>query len=353
MGIFKLGGPLESDDPVNIRRKELDEILHQVEHGDLYIALRSSRQTGKTTLLYQAQDELRNKGYGVVYLDLENLKGLNEPAFYQHLCNEIETKLKDLLNPDSVRRINNIVNQPTFIDYLEAISRDISQARRIILMLDEVGGIPDDVSNTFLSGIRWVLNAGRGPSGEIYKKLMFVLAGALDLQLQVGRNSPLENVCQTISLDDFSLEQTRDLVDKLTDLTSEEKEGLAEAIYHWANGHPYLTQRLCYLIENCSEYRTGALEEPEVFVKSLVEDEIIYADPPDPNLNHILRHLGDDERYMRILHQILEGQQKRGSETLRNLSVIGIVKRDRGYYVIRNEIYREALCNYFKERSNG
>ncbi len=83
MGIFKPGGPLAPNDPVNIHRKELNEIHGQVERGDLYIALLSPRQTGKTTLLYQVQDELHGKGYGVVYLDLENLGGLDELTFYQ------------------------------------------------------------------------------------------------------------------------------------------------------------------------------------------------------------------------------------------------------------------------------
>ena len=174
MGIFKPGGPLAHDDLVNIRRKELDEILQLVEHGELYIALRNARQTGKTTLCYQAQHELRGKGYGVAYLDLENLGGLDELAFYQRLCNRIETQLADLLAPNSIRGIKNVVNSPTFTDYLGTISRDTPQARRIVLMLDEVGGIPDDVATTFLPGIRWVLNASRGPSGEIYQKLRHV-----------------------------------------------------------------------------------------------------------------------------------------------------------------------------------
>ncbi len=349
MGIFKPGGPLEPDDPVNIRRKESVEILGHIEHEDLYIALRSSRQTGKTTLLFRLQDELISKGYGVVYLDLQNLEGLDKLAFYQHICNNIEEQLGDSLTSDSTRRIQNIVNQPAFNEYLEAVARYTPQLRRVVLMLDEVGGIPDEVNNTFLSGIRWILNAGRGPAGDIYSKLMFVLAGALDLQLQVGRNSPLENVCRTFTLEDLSLDQTRELVEKLN---VEKKDVLADSIYRWVAGHPYLTQRLCCLIENCSDYTVGSVQEVEGFVSNLVEEEIIYADPPDPNVNHILRHLSDDERYLRTLSQILEGQRKRGSEALRRLSIIGIVKRDKSYYDIRNEAYRVALCNYLEESGN-
>lgn len=133
--------------------------------------------------------------------------------------------------------------------------------------------------------------------------------------------------------------------------TGEQKEALSEAIYHWSQGHPYLTQRLCSLIENSEEYRNESIEDVKEFVKTLVEDHIIYAEI-EPNLNHILRYLRhekDGESYTRTLREILEGQQTRGGVTLQDLSAIGIVKRDGSYYDIRNEIYREALRNHFEK----
>jgi len=355
MAIFKKpGGPLSPDDELNILRKELDEILRNVKQDDLYIRLLSPRHTGKTTLLYKIQDELHGKGYAVVYLNMGLLTGLDESSFYKSLCKEIKSRLDDLMDSSTIIKIDNIVDKTDFFEYLKSISINITQqARRIVLILDDFGKISNNLGSAFSGAIRWIYNTGHSPEGEeIYKKLMFVFAGDLSMQQFFNKNSPLDNVChQAFSLDDFSLKQTRELVYKLTDLAVEKKETLTKTIYHWTKGHPYLTQILCYLIENSCEYRNGRLEEPEVFVKSLVENKIIYADLPNSNLNHIFRHLDDEERYMRYLHQILEGQKKKGNETLRKLSIIGIIKRDKGFYDIRNEIYRKALRNYFEEYS--
>jgi DNA invertase Pin-like site-specific DNA recombinase len=85
MAAFQAVGGLhpEEHSHIIVRRPELDHLLAHVQNGDLYVALSSRRQTGKTTLLYQLQARLHGHGYGVVYLDLSGLNDLSKAQFYR------------------------------------------------------------------------------------------------------------------------------------------------------------------------------------------------------------------------------------------------------------------------------
>ena len=357
MGIYKLRGPLEPHDVVNIRRKELEDIRKEVR--DSYIALFSPRQTGKTTLLRQLQEELHGKGYGVVYISLEGLEELDEPDFYGYLCQKIESGLKGILNTGD---INTATNTTDFTEnYLKAISKGTPlQTRNVVLMLDEVGGVPEAIHSKFFRGIRRIYTESKVSIGEgrIYRKLRFVFAGAFDLiKIYSGLTSPPANICKFISLDDFSSKQVESLVDKLVNLSDESKQTLAEAIYDCAAGHPYLTQKLCSLVEESSEYKNGDLNEPEEFIQNLAQKAIVHAYPRDQNLRYLFSYLRDNERYpdapqyVEELRKILDRKRRKGTELLEELSVIGWVKQEADgiHYVIRNKIYEEALNNAFNQ----
>ncbi len=72
---FEYRGALNPDDhrDIIVPRPELDRIQTHIANADLYIALRSPRQTGKTTLLFQLQANLHGHGYGAAYVDLYNV----------------------------------------------------------------------------------------------------------------------------------------------------------------------------------------------------------------------------------------------------------------------------------------
>ena len=89
---FISAGPL---DPIghrkyNIDRPELEEILHHIRERDHYLALRSPRQMGKTTLLLKVQDRLQGNNYGVANLDVSTLLDLTKKEFYQRISEIIK-----------------------------------------------------------------------------------------------------------------------------------------------------------------------------------------------------------------------------------------------------------------------
>src|SRR5512143_898481 len=90
--IFKTRGPLDpvTDSAICVQRPELDQLLRaaQAPAIDAYLAILSSRQTGKTTLLYQLRARLRPRGYGVVLIDLAVARNQAEAELYRYVASE-------------------------------------------------------------------------------------------------------------------------------------------------------------------------------------------------------------------------------------------------------------------------
>ena len=340
---FIAGGPLDPVKNSLIDRSQFKELIDHIEKKSLYIPLCCARQTGKTTLLFRLRHELRKMEYGCVYFYLGNLSRLNEVRFYQRLCDEIEEQLQNCFAAEKKHRpiIENIVDQPSLLDYLKSLALQSKKCRKIIIMLDEVGGVPQEFANSFWDGLRSIYTIG-----NVFRKFVFIFAGSLDMNdLAMSKNSPLLNVCcSPVALADFSLDQVKQLISgKLKD-----EEYLATAIHEWTSGHPYLTQKLCAAIEENDRYLNRTLDDYSDFIEGLVED--IFLNGDDPNLIHLFNHLTRNEKHLSFVKKILEGHEAKRSFRSRELEVFGVIARnDRGFYQIRNKIYRESLVRYFED----
>ena len=357
MVIFVAGGPLNPTEHQNIivRRPEFDIILNNIENSDLYIALTSPRQTGKTTLLYQIRSYLNKIGYGAVYIDLENYSELDEDSFYPELCDHINSRLFSLLEMECEESLNSkeIKDANKFFKYLCQLSESTPKARKLVLILDEIGGVPNEISKAFFSTLRKVLGMSRSDEKEClpYRKIFFIFSGALDLhKLTEGRNSPLSNVCQPpVSLDDFSKEQVLSLCRNLQGYSNILTETISENIYKWCNGHPYLTQRLLCLIEKNQFFSDERLGEISSRVENLVEKNLLFG--KDSNLSNILHYLERNNTSARnSIFRILYNKELKTVDHDDELLVAGLLRRlDDQCLDIRNQIYLEALKIFFEK----
>lgn len=342
MAHFVAGGALDpvKDKESLLECRQFKDIVSHIEKESLYIPLCSARQTGKTTLLYHLRYELQKMGYGIFYIDLSNLRRLDEARFYQTICEDIENQLQKCFSDESFNQpiIENIIDQPSLLDYLESVANRSHSCRKIIIMLDEVGGVPQEFDGTFWAGIRSIYT-----QGGIFRKFMFIFSGSLDINhLATTNTSPLFNVCcSTVSLEDFSLNQVKRLISgKLKN-----EELILPHIYKWTSGHPYLTQKLCKTIEKNDRY--GDEKDHAAYITNLVEETFLKCD--DSNLVYIFNHLMDNKKYVGLTKKILEGQRIRRSFRSREIEIIGlIVVNQYGIYQIRNRIYNEALIRYFE-----
>ena len=185
MTTFITGGPLNPVKHSNILidRIELYEIIDHIKNEDNYIVLESARQTGKTTLLYQVQYLLHNN-YGIVYLDFNKINKQREANFYCQICTKIKNELIELLiSPsDAILETKNIINFQTFSKFLKSLSSQTPQIRKLILIFEEIGDIPEEIFKSLFDGLRGFFTEGRGlgSDSDLCKKIMIICAGTLD-----------------------------------------------------------------------------------------------------------------------------------------------------------------------------
>lgn len=366
MNRFITKGALNADEHshIMIHRAELDKIIEHIEHYDDYIALCNPRQTGKTTLLFQLQTSLQDRGYGVAYLDLMALDKKSEPEFYKIICEEMLAGLAELIddNPDltpqgmSDLTPQEVADEIDFSDFLMLLSARTPQARKVVLVLDEIGGVPEEIASTFFPALRKFFTKGRRPSKQrdLYRKIIFCFAGALDLirLTENKKNSPLSNVCTMFDIDDFSAEQVRRLVSNLSNFSLEHLNTIAVEVYGWTDGHPYLTERLCLILDDCEDCRRVNVSRLPDIIDDLVSTHFIDGD--DVNLTHVMSPLRENKAYFTSAFEAVKKGNRKMVAHRKDLLTIGIIKRSVDHYLVaRNRIYEECLNNFFEVYSDG
>jgi hypothetical protein len=363
--IYKTTGPLDydKDRPVYVEREEREEILREVRrpYVESYLALLGPRQTGKTTLLFRVYRDLKRAGEPVAFLDLSAYRVESVIQSYAHAALKIWEELQDVLvAPGKLHAVAATVESPIgFREFLLELAKGCRGAR-ILVLLDEVG--PFMSSLGFFETLRSISASGGRESERAFKKYLFVFAGTVDLQqLTTGQNSPLANVCKPLYLDGFGLPGTVQLVRNLEQIVPIDDD-VATLVHEYTRGHPYLTQRLCALMEReVQSLREGAFER---ITRQSVERAVDRMLEGDENLRYIMLQL---ERYPQageLLRQMMtEGLAVPFSlvdPRVARLFVMGAVRREtvaqeangagreRSWCAVCNPIYERSLCTYFE-----
>jgi len=343
---FKTKGPLdpELDRDLYIERPELDDLLFLCRQSTVYSygALLSPRQTGKTTLLYRLRQTLR-PALPAAFIDLSVLRNQSEAACYQYVAQRLRAELEPWL--DSAAGQSATMPLETSVDLLSFLETMAVHTRssRIVVMLDEVGALSPESSDSFFNLLRTVFNVARGLD-TILGKYLFIFSGAVDLyDLTFGTNSPL-NVCEKIYLGDFSLADVRRLTAHFERIGPSPFEGMAEQIYALTSGHVYLTVRLCSLIErrHLAQLTPQAVQE--------AADALLQG---DDNLQHLIRRLDRFPDARARLYEIMQRENEmpfsRNDPMLARLEMFGAIRGD-GVCRVRNELYRRMLWRYFSAK---
>jgi hypothetical protein len=345
---FKTKGPLDPklDRSLYVERQALQRLLNLCRQPTVYSygALLSSRQTGKTTLLYRLRQELHNS-LPAVFVDLSVLRNQREAACYQYLARRLAERLDPWLDGAAKDALpTRFETSVDLLTFLEALVEKAS-ASRIVVMLDEVGALSPESSDSFFNLVRTVFNVARGLD-TLLGKFLFLFSGAVDLyDLTFGTNSPL-NICEKIYLSDFGPEDVRQVVEKFARLGLVPFEGMAEQIYALTSGHVYLTMRLCSLIER---QRPETLEPENV---RRAADDLLQG---DDNLQHVVRRLDMFPDARARLYEIMQREGEipfsRNDTVLARLEMFGAIGGDNACRV-RNELYRRMLWRYFAAKGH-
>ncbi len=355
LSVFKTRGPLDpvADNAICVPRPELGTLVRAANAPtiDSYYVVLGSRQTGKTTLLYQLRTRLRSRGFGLAFIDLSVVRDQPEPDLYQFVSSEIVSAVGSLLprpptgapsgpRGDIPADASLPCNPIQFRSFLLRIAQS-AQTPRLVILVDEIEAISEKLSAGFFGAIRNAFSSRRKEDEAAFDKYLFVFAGARDLhRLTGGPNSPM-NIAERIYLQDLTLDGVRQIVSNFRRASIMAPEESAKWVYGQTSGHPYLTQRLCAQIE---EWHPGVVT-PEIVQRAAVQTL-----KTDDHLDKVMAHIDAEAPARRALQQIVSGKKipfTRLQPEIARLELLGAIRDANNNAVVRNPLYYTAFRTHF------
>jgi len=213
------------------------------------------------------------------------------------------------------------------------------QNKQLVIILDEIGSCVNFTGATsFFSVLRKMQGKMQDEMQDKLENITFWLVGTFhpDNLIKDQATSPF-NVAIPVRINDFNLEQVHTLVAKKA-WADEQATILAQEIYDWVGGQPYLSQWICATLKPTAT----PVDVAKVINRLRHEDR--------NHLNHVFEKLYKDKSLQQYLQQICNQPIKffptTGSPQV-ELELLGLIKADaEGYCVIRNKFYEQTLAEW-------
>ena len=165
---FGTQGPVHPDrNYIVSRTEEINDFIGRVKDGR-YIVVFAPRQTGKTTFFQRALEAFANpeSPYLPIQLNFEEYHDSHHSIFYNHLRQDIYDEIEKTLQKRNQRMsgsLQNFINDADFTEHismrrffteLDEIIRNDFNIKRVILIIDEFDGIPEEAVAGFLHSLR-------------------------------------------------------------------------------------------------------------------------------------------------------------------------------------------------------
>ena len=339
---FQAGGPLLASSPVYIPREADEKAAAHLRRME-YITLVEPREHGKTSLINQLIGQFSSsQRYTFAVRDLMPAKSsASSPTdWYASLGKWLVRQLRFIPRD---QRPDPPTDSASWEDFLADVAESgEAVGQRVVIVLDEIGAMPPEWATTFFSVIRSVYTSRQ--SLPFWQHLTFIIAGAFNPKELIQDETVSNfNVDQRIPLNDFNLPQVKQLVAHL-DLPGDLTEAVAERVYYWTDGQPYLSQRLCLYLAERKELITGSK------IDDMIDDAVerFFRD----DTHHLLRikRLITEPDLLAYTRHITSEPRSRFSAGLndkhfRLAHIIGVLKASpNGLCQIRNRIYERALA---------
>ena len=352
---------------------DLDQRLAQVKKlvdDGKYFTINRARQFGKTTTLQALYDYL-NHDYFVVSMDFQmqmsDAKFKNENSFSIAFAKAFTNSFR--VNPESKKK----VNQDAITEFQEAYKEDGDQfelvelfqaistlcnkvSKPMVLMIDEVDSATNNqVFLDFLAQLRgYYINRNRFATFQTV-----ILAGVYDIKNLKRKmrsedehkdNSPW-NIAADFDIDmSFSALQ---IAAMLKDYEADHKTGMnlsdmAQEIYDYTDGYPYLVSRLCQILDKMeSDAKGHTAWSHEGFLDAV--NTLVYE--TNALFDDIAKKLKDYPVLENILHEILFCGKSipfnLATELVSIGFMFGFLKNEDGQVAVANRIFEIWLYNLF------
>ena len=339
------GGAIPFDAPCYVERAADRQLRELLARGELAYVLTAS-QMGKTSLIFRAQAELRGQGIPTAYIDLQGF-GSGSDVTIDVWCRSFLNALAGQMAIDiDVTDWWAEHDGRTAIDRLLTFLGDVVCAQtggRAAVFVDEIGTISAlTFGDDFLRAVR-SLYQSMG-AREPRCRLAFVLIGTLAPDRLIRDQSLTRfNVGVPVPLGELTLDDA----DILTDGLPGRDPAILRRVFHWTNGHPYLTQHIC---------RTIAQDDSRKWTDAAVDDLVSWllladqASELDVNLSYVRETMLNSphrEELLRLYGAVRRGRRVRfveQSPVHRELRFCGLVRPDvGGHLAVANPVYSEVF----------
>ena len=337
------------------------KIKAMVDRGE-YFTVNRARQYGKTTTLNALYDYLQTD-YKVIYLSFEGIGNAgfsSEEAFVKAFCRKLKREKRAGLDiPESAeKQIDDFISRNEEKAQLDELFDalydwcEISE-REIVLMIDEVDSAANNqVFLDFLAQLRdgYLRKKSRGTPG--FKSV--ILAGVTDVKSLKRKLRPDEthkfnspwNIAVEFSIDmSLSAEGIKGMLD---DYENDHNTGmntseLAQEIYDYTSGYPFLVSRICQIIDT---------ELPGLWTKNGISEAVKRILMEKNTLfDTLMSKVYENDPLSDILQSILFGGE-RVSYNQYNIPAMdgemyGFLSNNNGALMIANRIFEVMLYNYF------
>ncbi|WP_017300566.1 AAA-like domain-containing protein [Nodosilinea nodulosa] len=354
---YRVGGSLAADDPTYIER-EADRTLHRsLRRGELCYVL-TSRQMGKSSLRLRTRQRLETEGVGrCAAIDMTRIgsQHITPEQWYLGLAFDLRRKFGLLDGEDLPAWWHGLGPLPPVqkLSYwIETVLLGLEADYPLFIFLDEIDGVKGLSFGVgdFFGLVRFCYN--QRAENPIYRRLNWALFGvATPRDLVAEEHQTPFNVGRAISLSGFTLDEAEPLAAGLTALAQRPRHLLAEVL-HWTGGQPFLTQKLCGLLQATCGAEPIAEGAEARAVERLVRSRLIHHWEAQDDPEHLRtirdRLLADEQRSGRLLslHQRLLSQGSiaiDGSPDQAELKLSGIAIEQAGCLRVTNPIYAEIF----------
>jgi hypothetical protein len=325
------GGALEVDSRFYIKRAADKEVFEEIKKPRGLVTIRGARQTGKTSLIYQAKAGLKRSSIPLrpVLVDFQAFLESNfssTQAIWQTIATEVALQLK--CRTREARAWN--LELPYTHCFSEFLDRYVFEDNDspVVLCLDEIDRIfASPLKNAFFPSIRFFYN--QGAHDRTWKNVRWLISTCSEPSFFIKdlTQSPF-NIGLRVELNSFSIEEITEFAWR-HGLSL--KASIVERIFEYVGGRPYLVHLLLY-------HLVSHTKSENMLFDAKTAGGGVFLD----HLQHFHEQFQEDPELRIAMKELIKGKGCEDVKLAHRLEAAGLVRRDADFnIVLQCGLYRD------------